>query len=118
MCAINRGAIDMVKKQRYTRPTSVRVIGSTYKIIPVVGEKWDDCDGYMELGSHTIAVREEERVLAYQQDTVLHETVHAIDETLNLGMTGAQVSQMSSILLAVLKDNPEYTKWLLQDENE
>lgn len=108
----------MIKKRGYTRPKTVRIIGSNYKIIPVVGKKWDECDGYMELGSHTIAVRIEERVLAYQQDTILHETIHAIDDTLGLGMTEAQVSQMASVLLAVLKDNPEYTKWLLQDENE
>jgi DNA gyrase inhibitor GyrI len=50
------------------------------------------------------------------QDTLLHETIHAIDETLITGMTEQQVSNIASVLLAVLKDNPEFTSWILQNE--
>jgi len=77
--------------------------------------EWEDADGIMQLDSQEILVREKS-ALGYQQDTLLHETIHAIDETLVTGMTEQQVSNLASVLLAVLKDNPEFTKWILQDE--
>jgi hypothetical protein len=78
-------------------------------------DEWTDADGLMQLDSQDILVREK-TALGYMQDTLLHETIHAIDETLVTGMTEQQVSNIASVLLAVLKDNPEFTKWILQNE--
>lgn len=53
--------------------------------------------------------------LPTQQDTLLHEVIHAIDESLYLGMTEQQVSNMATVLLDTLRRNPHLTAYLLQD---
>ena len=50
-----------------------------------------------------------------QQDTLLHETLHAIDRSLYLGMTEQQVSNVATVLLDVLRRNKQFTTYLLQD---
>ena len=108
--------MDKIKRPDYNKlPTQVRVLGKIFKIRRLGAEEHIDCAGIMELASQDIAIREAP-ALAYQQDTLLHETIHAIDETLYLKMTEKQVSQLASVLLGVLKDNPEFTAWILKNE--
>lgn len=107
--------MDKIKQPVYTKmPSKVKVLGKIFKIHQMADDEMEDADGYMMLGDQVIAVRKQ--ALGYSQDTLLHETIHAIDETLLLGMTEQQVSNTASVLLAVLKDNPEFTRWILQDE--
>lgn len=49
-------------------------------------DEYVDADGIMDLRSQTIGVRDGSSK-AYSQDTLLHETIHAIDESLGLKMT-------------------------------
>jgi hypothetical protein len=108
--------MDKIKRPVYNKlPNQVRVLGKIFKIRFMKDDEWEDADGIMELDSQNILVREK-KALAYMQDTLLHETIHAIDETLITGMTEQQVSNIASVLLAVLKDNPEFTSWILQNE--
>ena len=104
-----------IKSPKNKMPTKVRVLGRIFKIKSLKDDEHLDADGIMINDEQLIGVREKE-VLSYMQDTLLHETIHAIDETLFLKMTERQVSNLASVLYAVLKDNPEFTKWILQDE--
>lgn len=96
-------------------PDQVKVLGRIFKIALLKPDEHVDADGVTISDEQFIGVREKP-ALAYQQDTLLHETIHAIDETLFLRMTERQVSNLASVLLAVLKDNPEFTKWILMPE--
>jgi hypothetical protein len=96
-------------------PDTVRVLGKVFKIEAFKDGECEDADGMTRVDEQIINVREKPAI-AYCQDTLLHETIHAIDETLFLKMTERQVSNLASVLLAVLKDNPEFTKWLLIPE--
>lgn len=108
--------MDKLKKPEYNKlPTQVRVLGKIFKIRSLKEDEYPDADGTMQIDSQEIGVRMKP-ALAYMQDTLLHETIHSIDETLFLKMTEKQVSQLASVLLGVLKDNPEFTRWILQDE--
>lgn len=108
--------MDKIKRPVYNKlPMQVRVLGKVFKIRRLRDDEHVDCAGIMDLSSQDIAIRETP-ALAYQQDTLLHETIHAIDETLYLRMTEKQVSQLASVLLGVLKDNPEFTNWILKSE--
>lgn len=108
--------MDKTKPKTYNKmPGQVKVLGKIFKILPMKDGEYEDADGMCKTSHQELHVRPQP-ALAYCQDTLLHETIHAIDETLFLKMTERQVSNLASVLLAVLKDNPEYTKWILQDE--
>lgn len=108
--------MDKVKSPKYNKmPSQVRVLGKVFKIVKMKDGENEDADGLCKTAAQELHIREQP-ALAYGQDTLLHETIHAIDETLFLKMTERQVSNLASVLLGVLKDNPEFTKWILQDE--
>lgn len=96
-------------------PDHIKVLGKKFKIKVLEDGEFEDADGIMDLRSQTIGVRDGSSK-AYAQDTVLHETLHAVDESLNLRLTEKQIHQMACGLLAVLKDNKEFSKWLLEEE--
>lgn len=50
--------------------------------------------------------------LESEQDTVLHEVLHAVDHAFCIALTELQVRQTATGLLAVLKDNPEFLEYL------
>lgn len=50
--------------------------------------------------------------LATEQDTVLHEVFHAIDHSMGTKLSEKQIGGMATGFLAVLKDNPEFLKYL------
>lgn len=108
--------MDKIKPKTYNKlPKKVRVLGRDFKIVKMQDGVDDDAVGQCKAEEQILEVREKP-ALCFMQDTLLHETIHAIDETLFLRMTERQVSTLASVLIAVLKDNPEFTKWILQDE--
>jgi hypothetical protein len=108
--------MDKTKSTIYNKlPTRINILGRIFRIVPLKKNEQVDADGIMSLGEQKIGIRAE-RAIGYLQDTLLHETIHAIDETLLLKMTERQVSNLASVLIAVLKDNPEFTKWILKNE--
>jgi hypothetical protein len=48
------------------------------------------------------------------RDTLLHESIHVIDYTAQLGLEEKQVHALASLLLSVLKDNKEFSRWLIK----
>lgn len=108
--------MDKIKPKDYNKmPTKVRVLGKNFKIVEMQEGVDEDADGLCKIAEQELHVRPQPAI-SYCQDTLLHETIHAIDETLVLKMSERQVSNLASVLLAVFKDNPEYIKWILQDE--
>jgi hypothetical protein len=94
-------------------PEIVDVLGKKFTIKILTPDEIEDCDGYMELAAQVIAIRLQP-ANDYNHDTMLHEIIHAIDETLGLGMKEKQVHQLAVGITAVLKQNPELTAWLLK----
>ncbi len=90
-------------------PTKVVILGKTFTICEPDPENEDD--GNMDLAAQKITVRKQES-MEYNQDTLLHEITHAIDEMLVLGLSEEQVHRMAAGLLSVLKTNKALTKWL------
>lgn len=48
------------------------------------------------------------------RDTVLHEAVHAISESLGLDLRERQVLALGASLLALLRENPDFVRWLME----
>lgn len=71
----------------------------------------DDLNGECDTDKQKILVRDGQP-LESEQDTLLHEVLHAIDEAMGLKMKEAQVKGAATGLLAVLKRNPAFTAYL------
>jgi hypothetical protein len=101
------------------RPRRVKVLGRTYTIefLPtgspiLVNDDDENCLGRVDHNAQQIAV-DDKQVLEAQQDTVLHEVLHAIENTLNLDVEENTIHLFATGVLAVLRENPEVTRFLL-----
>lgn len=106
------------------RPAHVRIFGKrvTVKFVPA-GDALlrdgpdDDAPGVGRSDGlrQSIAV-EEGQPLAQEQDTVLHEVLHIIEEYMGMDVPEEVVSKFATGLLAVLKDNPAFAAYLRRRE--
>lgn len=95
-------------------PESVRIVGRTYEIVESPGLlATAGCYGQCDTPSQRI-IFDPEVHLEQRIDTVLHEVVHGIDEAMVTGLTEEQVRAVSTALLAVLRDNPDFTRFITQ----
>lgn len=95
-------------------PEFVRIVGRTYEIVATHGLlATAGCYGQCDTPTQRIIfdpdVHQEQQI-----DTVLHEVVHGIDEAMVTGLTEEQVRALSTALLAVLRDNPDFTRFITQ----
>lgn len=102
------------------RLTNLKVLGKPFTIDYVdeehegLKEGPDDKDpgfGRIHPEGQAIWIREGQP-LESEQDTLLHEAIHAVDETLGLQMDERQVTLMATGLLAIFKDNPDFLDYL------
>jgi hypothetical protein len=102
------------------RPERIRILGKPFKVEFVAkdhdglkdGPEDDDPGmGRQDTDQQEIYIRSGQP-LESEQDTVLHEVIHSVEETLELGMTEDQVTKLAIGLLAVLKDNPSFVTYL------
>ncbi len=94
------------------RPERVKVLGKRITISYLTSAPLDDgLNGECDVDKQQILVRDGQP-LESEQDTVLHELLHAIDEAMGLRMKESQVKGAATGLLAVLKDNPGLTAYL------
>jgi hypothetical protein len=91
------------------RPERIRVLGKAFKVTN--GPLEDNLNGECDTDKQTLAVRDGQP-LESEQDTLLHEVIHAIDEAMGLKMKEAQVKGCATGLLAVMKDNPGLMAYL------
>lgn len=90
-------------------PQSVKVGGLTLQVrvvqeIPVDGGNasghWDYASGQLRISKARNPFPEQ------QQETMLHEVLHVIDESLELQLSEQQISALAHALHALLVDNP------------
>ena len=97
----------------FTPPSKISILGKKFTVKILGPNEVDYNDGYMDLGKQEIGVRLQP-ANDYNQDTGLHEVVHAVDEILSIGLKEKQVHQLAAGLLAVFKHNPEFIEWLMK----
>lgn len=95
-----------------SRPRKVRVSGKTLSIDYVGAvDLPKDLNGNVDHDDLRIKV-----VLGLplesEQDTVLHEIMHAIDDSVCAGMREVQVRRMATAMLAFMKENPRVISYL------
>jgi hypothetical protein len=82
---------------------SIRIFGKNYLVNRV--DKFDDAD---QTGSNSswgeINIRKFDN-RDFENEVILHETIHLIDEALLLGLTEEQVTALSSGLFCVYREN-------------
>jgi len=102
------------------RPARLSILGKPYKVefVPIdhrgLYDNAEDNDpgmGRTSPENQEIFIRTGQP-LESEQDTVLHEVIHAVDETLGLQLNEYQVTVLATGLLAVLKDNPGLRTYL------
>lgn len=99
------------------RPERVRIFGKAIAIKYMVGAPLDaDLNGECDVDKQLILVRDGQP-LESEQDTVLHELLHALDESMGLKLKESQVKGAATGLLAVLKDNPSLVSYLRKKPN-
>ena len=95
-----------------TRPAAVKIIGKTYSVRYVSGKPLEDDElGEFDPDTQKISVKTGQP-LEQEQDTVLHELVHAISHETDISMTERQVRPLATTLLGMLKDNPALVSYL------
>lgn len=91
-------------------PKKLRIVGKNWAVLhmPLV-EEYGLCDEQrQELKVSTKLAHDLER------DTLLHEAIHAIDYSMQLKMSEKQVNGMGTAIYALLMDNPDLIKYLVQ----
>lgn len=96
------------------RPTSVRVLGRVYNIVPCTdGDNFGVCNNI----TGVISALVEQDEFSYR-DTILHETMHAIlhqqGQRSSYKLEESFVRPLATGLITVLQDNPELAKWLIR----
>jgi hypothetical protein len=98
------------------RPSSVRILGRTYKIAyvplcPFEGQPYGNCDN----PNLTINILEGQKPIE-ERDTLLHEAMHALfyHMCIHLGDEEGIVRPTATGLIAVFQDNPEFAKYITQ----
>ena len=90
-------------------PTCIRIIGLGYQIEWVKGLLANEGDrGNVSYNDAKIRI-DPDIPFDRQQRTFLHETIHAIDETLKIGLKHDQVAQLAAGLTDVLRQIEEET---------
>ena len=97
-------------------PKTLKILGKRFRIKVFAEDERLDVDGLMELSKQVISVRAKE-ALEQVQDTSLHEAIHAMSDSLGLGLRESQVLQLAAAILALLKDNKAYAQWLLKEDD-
>lgn len=93
-----------------TMPGSVRILGKEYEV--KVFEDFENC-GECDDIKQTLKIQAG-MPLTLEQDTLLHEVIHALDFNMKTHMKERQVSALASGLIAVFRDNPHFVSYLFQ----
>lgn len=85
-----------------TIPSPLKIVGREYDVVKV--EEYDEKVGGVDFENSTIVVKDGQQRLL-EADTLLHESLHVIDEIFQLELTERQVYCITSGLIALLRDN-------------
>jgi hypothetical protein len=102
------------------RPESVRILGKKVSIqyVPPGDILLKDSEedphpgvGRSDSTKQLIAV-EDGQPLESEQDAVLHETMHMLEDWMGIKISEGAVTKLATGLLAVIKDNPRFVSYL------
>ena len=94
------------------RPEKVKILGKPFQVLYANGVPLaDDLNGECDTDKQRILIRDGQP-LESEQDTCLHEVMHAIDEAVDAKLKETQVKKMATGLLAVLKENPALAAYI------
>ena len=97
------------------RYKKVDILGKTYKLKFIKDSKFEESEfGIMDPEKMEILINNEKSD-EYQKDTFLHETIHAIDVDMGLGLSERQVRNLGCALYQVLKTNTSIRRWLFKN---
>jgi hypothetical protein len=92
-------------------PSSVRILGRDWDIL-----YYDKTQGYDEHGCTVESRREllisDGQLPLDEADTVLHESIHAIDMTMDLELSEHQVRVLATALIGIFQDNPTFAEYI------
>lgn len=94
---------------------TVRILGKTWTYRHAPEPPGVDLFGHFDARRCEVTIFGEQDP-EQEADTILHETLHAIDFTLNLGLSEHQVHALAGALYAFLADNPHLVARLLPVE--
>jgi hypothetical protein len=99
------------------RPERIRILSKPFSVEYVSGVPLeDDLNGECDTDKQRILVRDGQP-LESEQDTLLHEVLHAVEEAVDARLKETQVKKVATALLAVLKDNPSLVTYLRRKRN-
>lgn len=98
-------------------PKRLVVIGKRYKVRIVEKVDDEDSDGESDPCEQTILVKEAHG-FENARDTALHEAIHAVDHQMHLNLTEQQVEGLGTGVLALMRQNPAFVRWLMAVEKE
>jgi len=95
------------------KPAAIKVIGRRYRVefVRTGGALQEDERGECDTDGQLISVLEGQP-LEGEQDTVLHEVIHAIEHAMGLDLKEEEVEKLTTGLIAVIKDNPSFLRYL------
>lgn len=96
-------------KSTATCPTEIKIVGKVYRV-----EKIEDLPDQGNCNNQKLQIMiQNGNALQQEQDTVLHEVLHAIDYSVQAKMNERQITVMASGLLSVMQENPQLMGYLL-----
>lgn len=96
-------------------PKRIKIIGKRYRVSVV--EKVDEEDSWGESDAvNQVLLLHEAQGFGAARDTALHEAIHGVDHQMHLALTEQQVEGLGTGILALMRDNPSFVRWLMAKE--
>jgi len=101
-----------VSRTKVSRPEHVRILGRDFNVKYTALDDGMITLGLMQYNSMVINIREGQEKLE-ERDTFLHETIHALSDTMCLELNETQVTALAHGLIAIFEDNdPAVSKYI------
>ena len=90
--------------------TGLDILGKRFRVVyKKMKDDFGKCDSVAcEIWIHPIQSEEQKR------DTLLHESIHALDHEMQTKMSERQVRLISTGLIHWMRANPEFVAWIMQ----
>lgn len=100
-------------------PKRVKILGKRYKVMIVPQVDEEGSDGESSASSQTLSVKDDPSYsFEYVREVVLHEAIHGVDHQMHLGLSEEHVEGLGVGVLALLRENPAFVRWLMAREKE
>ena len=92
-----------------TAPTSLRIVGREFEVKML--DEYEGQVGGVDFPSCTINIKSGQQKLL-EADTILHESLHVLDEIFQLSLTERHVYCLTGGIIALLRDNQAFVKYI------